>query len=324
MWSRTLGRLLVTGASGFVGRTTVVAFAGAGDAVRAAVRRSPPPAFGDGVEVVQHPDLAQPFDWRPFLAGVDRVIHLAGIATAGRGVAPQLYDAVNRQATARLATAAAAAGVGHFVFVSSIRAQSGPAADHALTERDAAAPTDAYGRSKLAAEAAIRACGVPFTIVRPVTLYGPGVKGNFALLLRAALSRWPLPVSDFSSRRSLLGIDNLLCALAFVLAEPGTKGETYVVADPGPPPRLPEVIATLRAACGRPARLLPLPPRCVEIPLRLMRRAELWERLGGDLYVDPGKLLAAGWRPRHDSRAGLAALAQAIAARDASTVFTVS
>src|SRR5271156_3884261 len=94
-------RVLVTGASGFVGRAVVTAFAHDGPAVRAAVRRPPQPAFAAGVEVVQHPDLSQSFDWAPLLDGVDQIIHLAGIAHTG-GVAPELYDRVNRQATAGL------------------------------------------------------------------------------------------------------------------------------------------------------------------------------------------------------------------------------
>jgi nucleoside-diphosphate-sugar epimerase len=308
---QTATRILVTGASGFLGRAVLAALGQDGAALRAVVRRPPQPAFGAGVEVVQQPDLSEAFDWRPLLDGVDQVIHLAGVAHAGRGVAPELYDRVNRLATAQLAAAAAAAAVRQFVFVSSIRAQSGPSADHALTERDPPAPTDAYGRSKLAAETAIRAAGVPFTILRPVLLYGPGVKGNFALLLQAALSPWPLPVKNFVNRRSLLDIENFISALRFVLSAPAAIGETYVVADPGIPPRLSEVIAALREAQGRRPLILPLPAHYVEIPLRLLRRDDLWERLGGNLRVDPGKLMAAGWRPVHDTRSGLAALAQA-------------
>jgi UDP-glucose 4-epimerase len=302
-------RILVTGASGFIGRAAISAFAQRGNVLRAAVRRPPQPPFPDGVEVIQHPDLAQPIDWRPLLDGVDQVIHLAGIAHVGRGVAPALYDRVNRLATAQLAAAAAAAGVRHFVFVSSIRAQSGPAADHALTERDPAAPADAYGRSKLAAEAAVRAAGVPFTILRPVLLYGLGVKGNFALLARAAASPLPLPVKDFDNRRSLLGIDNFISALVFVLTTPATIGETYVVADPGMPPPLSAVIAALRQAKGRRPLIWPLPMHYVEVPLRMMGRADLWSRLGGNLQVDAGKLMAAGWQPPHDTLTSLAAMA---------------
>ena len=94
-------RVLVTGASGFIGRAAVAALAQNGCAVRAALRRLPEPAFPPGIEVMQHPDLSQSFDWRPLLDGIDRVIHLAGIAHTGRGVAPEFYDRINCAATAR-------------------------------------------------------------------------------------------------------------------------------------------------------------------------------------------------------------------------------
>jgi len=306
-------RVLVTGATGFIGRAVVTTLAQDGQPVRAAVRQPPQPPFPDAVEVMQHPDLAQPVDWRPLLEGVEGVIHLAGIAHTG-GVAPELYERVNCAATAELAAAAAQSGISRFVFVSSIRAQTGPTADHALTERDPPEPTDAYGRSKLAAEAAVRASGAPFTILRPVLLYGPGVKGNFALLLRAAASRWPLPLRDFGNRRSMLDIGNFIAALSFLLSAPATNGETYVVADPGIPPRLSDVIATLRKARNSRPLLVPLPPHLVEIGLRAFGRGDLWDRFGGNLRVDAGKLMAAGWSPPHDTRTALAALARTIPA----------
>ncbi len=300
-----MSRVLVTGASGFVGRAVVTAFAAAGRTLRAAVRRPPEPTFPANVEVIQHPDLAHSVDWRPLLDGVDQVVHLAGTAHY-RGVEPKLLDRINHLATAQLAIAAARAGVRHFVFVSSIQAQSGPAADHALTERDPAVPIGAYGRSKLAAEEAVRSAGVPFTILRPVALYGPGVKGNFARLVRAAASRWPLPAKNFGNRRSLLGIDNFVSALDFVLSSPATIGELYVVADPGIPPALSEVFTVLRQAMGRWPLIVAMPTYYVEIPFRVMRRTDLWNRLGGNLRVDASKLIAAGWQPAHDTRSGLA------------------
>jgi UDP-glucose 4-epimerase len=313
---------LVTGAAGFVGRAALTALAQRGFVLRAAQRSPPRSPLPAGIEVVELPDLASEFDWKPLLTGVDRVIHLAAIADSG-AADTALHDRVNRWATERLARAAAESGISRFVFISSIRAQTGPSADHALTERDAPEATDGYGRSKLAAEAAVRAAGVPFSILRPVPLYGPGVKGNFGLLLRAAQSRWPLPVKDFVNRRSLLGVDNLVSAIEFVLSAAAALNETYIVADPGTPPRLAEVMAILRQAQGRRPMIFALSRPTVEMPMRLLR-PDLGERLSGNLRADPAKLLAAGWQPLHDTRDGLIALIQgaetAAASRSRSTI----
>jgi nucleoside-diphosphate-sugar epimerase len=303
-----MSHVLVTGATGFIGRAVVAALAKDGDKVRAAVRSVPHPPLSREIEVIHHPDLSQPINWQPLLADVDFAIHLAGIAHAGGGVSAETYDRVNRGATEQAAGAAARAGVRRFVFISSIRAQSGSSAEHILTERDRARPTDDYGRSKLAAEQAVRASGVPFTILRPVLLYGPGAKGNFAALLRAANSPWPLPFGQFSNRRSLLGIENFVSALRFVLGAANTLGETYIVADPGMPPSLAELIATLRKAQCRRRLLLPVPVGVFSAALRLMGRGDLWQRIGGNLQVDSGKLIGVGWLPKHDSASGLTAL----------------
>ena len=178
-------RILVTGASGFVGRALVEDLATQGHRVRAAMRQ-PADIFSRTVEVVAVSDLARPLEWRPLLADMDAVVHLAGIAHITSGVADDLYDRVNRAATAALASAAARDRIQRLVFVSSIRAQTGPTTVHALTEADPPHPIDAYGRSKLAAEDAIRAADLPFTILRPTLIYGPGVKGNLASLMRVA------------------------------------------------------------------------------------------------------------------------------------------
>jgi nucleoside-diphosphate-sugar epimerase len=303
-----MSRVLITGASGFIGGTLIAALAGQGRVLRAAVRRPPPYWFPAGVEVIRHADLMQDVDWRPALDGVDAVIHLAGIADVSSAIAAQRYDRINRAATELLANEAAEMGVERFVFVSSIRAQCWPSADHALTERDTPAPADAYGRSKLAAEAAVGAAGVPFTILRPAALYGPGAKGNVAFFFRLASTRWPLPVRGLAGRRSLLGIDNFVSAVKFALSTPAAANETYVIADPGRPLRLADIIETLRRARNRRPLLLPMPPLCLEIPLRLVGRSDLWQRLDGDLQVEPAKLIAAGWVPLHDTPTGLAAL----------------
>jgi UDP-glucose 4-epimerase len=211
---------------------------------------------------------------------------------------------------AALARAAARAGVKHFVFVSSVRAQSGPAADHVLTERDAPRPSDPYGRSKLAAEAAVAASGVPFTILRPVLIYGPSLKGNLATLARLASWPLPLPFGAFANRRSLLGIDNLVSAIMFVLQNPATRGEIFLVAD-RTPISLAEIVTAFCHGVGRRPHLFSMPPRPMETIVRLAGGAALWERIGGELVVDPAKLMAAGWSPATDTKAALMKSVQA-------------
>jgi len=302
-------RVLVTGASGFVGRALVEDLAAQGHRVRAAMRQ-PADIFSRTVEVVAVSDLARPLEWRPLLSDINAVVHLAGIAHITSGIAEDLYDRVNRAATAALAAAAARDRIERLVFVSSIRAQAGPARDHPLTETDAPHPVDAYGRSKLAAEEAIRAASLPFTILRPALIYGPGVKGNLADLVRLARSPWPLPFGALRNRRSLLARSNLVAAIHLALVAPAMLNETYVAADPEPL-TMAGIVAALRQGLGRGPRLISVPPSLLALGLRATGRAHLWDRIGGNCIVEPAKLLAAGWRPITDTRAGLAATAQA-------------
>ena len=146
------GTVLVTGSDGFIGRHLVPYLAGQGHKVIAASRQRPDrgPEHPRGPV----PDLSQPFDWEPLLRQCDAVVHLAGIAHTFAD--DDLYDRVNHRATAALAMAAARAKV-HLVFISSIAAQSGSFSIDELTEDDPPRPINAYGRSKLAAEQAIRA-----------------------------------------------------------------------------------------------------------------------------------------------------------------------
>lgn len=301
-----MSRILVTGASGFVGRALVTDLANAGHTVRAAMRQ-PADVFPRSVEVVAVSDLTRPVEWRLLLRDIETVVHLAGIAHAGPGIADDTYDRVNRLATAELAHAASAARIRHLIFMSSIRAQAGPSSGAPLRETDEARPTDGYGRSKLAAEDALRAPGVPYTILRPVLIYGSGVKGNLERLLALARSPWPLPLGLCRNRRSLLARENLIGAIHFALATPATHGETFVVADPAPL-TLAEIMSALRHGLGRNAGLLPVPPALLAATFRAMGRGDDWQRLGGNQIADPGKLMDTGWKPVIDTRAGLAAL----------------
>ena len=102
----------------------------------------------------------------------------------------------------------------------------------------------------------MRGYGVPFTILRPVVIYGKGARANVAQLVRAGALAAAAPFGAFGNKRSLLALDNMLSAIRFVLEHPATAGETYIVADPLPV-SLAEMIATLRQARGRSPKLVP-------------------------------------------------------------------
>ncbi len=301
-------RVLVTGASGFIGRPLVAALDGAGYAVRAAVRDRRGQGFPSGVEVAALPDLAAPIDWPALVGGVDAVVHLAGIAHVGPDILESAYDRVNHLATAGLAGASATAGVRRFVFMSSIRAQTGAVADRPLSEADDPRPTDAYGRSKLAAEAAVRASGVPCTILRPVLVYGPGVKGNLASLLRLAALPIPMPFGRLTNHRSMLALCNLIAAIRFALEDAHAVNQTFIVSDPDAL-SVAETISILRAAMGRNPALLAVPPGLLSALLGLIGQRASFARLAGTLIAEPTRLLAAGWRPLVETKAALGKMA---------------
>jgi UDP-glucose 4-epimerase len=305
-------RVLVTGASGFVGQPLVSALARDGYEVRATYRR--PENVPSDIDARVVDDLGGSVDSLQLVAGVDAIIHLAGIAHIGPGIPEADYHRVNYGATAALANASKSAGVERFIFMSSIRAQCGPSATGVLTETSPAEPSDAYGRSKLAAEIALRDSGVPYTILRPVLIYGPNVKGNLRTLMRLAAMPVPLPFAALSGRRSMVGIDNLIGAVRHSLTTPACANETFVVADPGAL-TLPQIIATWRAAAGRPAGLFRVPPQLIKTAFRLIGRHDLWERIDGNLEASAARLAATGWQPTVDTAAGLAAMIQPASGR---------
>jgi UDP-glucose 4-epimerase len=284
--------ILVTGADGFIGRHLVPYLASLGYKVVAASRMAT--AFdGQNVASITLPDLAFPFDWLPLLQDCDAVVHLAGIAH--RFADEHQYDLVNHRATEALAQAAARRGL-HLVFVSSIAAQSGASSDQELTEDDSPAPNNAYGRSKLAAEEAVRASGASFTILRPVVIYGGGEKGNFALIHKIARLPLPLPFGALTAQRSVLSVENLNSAVATVLANPQSRGETLIVSNPVTT-TVADIVVNYRASQGRPAWLIPIPEKWLELFFKIVGLSGIWQGIGRPLIAQPRKLLALGWKP---------------------------
>lgn len=304
------GTVLVTGASGFLGRDLVVRLRDAGYPVRAAARDPARVPAGTRIEAAHLPDLGTGVDWRPLLDGVTHAVHLAGIAHATAEISESRYRAVNAEAAASLAAAARAAGIATLVLMSSVRAQSGPAAASVLTEAMTPQPTDAYGRSKLEAEtavlAALAASPTRAVCLRPVVMYGPGVKGNMAALAALARSPLPLPLATLGARRSILALENVAAAVVHALADHRVAPGTYLVADPGAL-TVAEMIAAMRDGLARKPGLFSAPAAAMNALARLAGRAEAWQRLSAALVVDTAKLQSTGWRPAVATRAALAA-----------------
>jgi UDP-glucose 4-epimerase len=288
-------RILVTGAGGFIASHLIPYLASMGFEILAVTRRVTLSFNHPLVSIAPLPTTEA--DWKGLLQDVAAVVHLAGIAH--QRVSANEFDAANHLLTSAMAKAAHQSNVQHFILVSSIGAQTGHSASHILTEADEPRPTNPYGASKLAAEKAVSRSGVPFTILRPVLIDGPGAKGNAAKLERVARIPLPLPLAGLRSKRSMLSIGNFNSAIAVVLFNPNAMGETYVVADPAPR-TLPEMIARIRRREGRRTNIFYVNPKLFEFGLRAAGNHLLWQRLGHPLIVDPAKLLALGWSPTED------------------------
>jgi len=300
--------IALTGATGFIGQYLLREMPKRGYRVRALLRR--PASTPVDVSSAVIGDLARPQNMSAALEGVDAVVHSAGLAHAMSGVPEDDYRLLNTEATIRLARAARRAGAKRFVFLSSIRAQCGPTADTVVTEAIEPRPTDAYGRSKLAAERGLAELDLDWVSLRAVLIYGPGVKGNMAQLIKLARSPFPMPFASLTARRSLLAVENLSAAIETVLATPGTLRRVFVAADPQAL-TVAEMIAALRSGLGRRPNVFPLPPALLEILLRSAGREEIYQRLSGPLIADAAALTSLGWAPPLATPAGLAKLMRA-------------
>jgi nucleoside-diphosphate-sugar epimerase len=298
-------RLALTGGTGFIGQHLLRELTKRGYQVRVLLRR-PTMLPADCTSAVIG-DIARPQNMASALADVDAVIHSAGLSIAASGRPEDDYRVLNVEATIGLARSAQRAGVRRFVFLSSVRAQAGASDPRVLNEEMEPQPTDAFGRSKLAAEQGLAEVGIDWVALRIALAYGPGVTGNMARLIGLARSRLPLPFGALTARRSLLSLDNLAAAVDCVLKVEGPLRRPLITADPQPL-TVGEMIAAMRRGLGRRPGLLPVPPRMLAAMLKAAGRPDAYERLAEPLIADPAALLRLGWAPPVATVAGLAQL----------------
>jgi nucleoside-diphosphate-sugar epimerase len=302
--------IALTGATGFIGQYLLHDLPKRGYRVRVLLRRPADVPLGASSAVIG--DIASPQNMSAALRDVDAIIHSAGLAHAMSGRPEDDYRAINTEATIRLARAAERSRVKRFVFLSSIRAQCGATASGILTEDDAAEPTDAYGRSKLEAEKGLADLGIDWAALRPVLVYGPGVKGNMAALVNLARSPLPLPLGGLRAQRSLVALDNLAEAVDVVLKSTAPLRRPLIVSDPEPV-TVGEMVAALREGLGRSPGVFPVPQGVLAGVARIGGRLEAFERLAGSLVASADALRQFGWRPPVETREGLARLARSSA-----------
>ncbi|MDR3211940.1 MAG: NAD-dependent epimerase/dehydratase family protein [Planctomycetota bacterium] len=301
------GRLLITGASGFVGQALVDACQAAGIAWLGQASGLTPRSPAAAPPFIMA-NLAEDFDWTPHLKGVGAVVHLAGVAhtNIGQGEARERMRRINVQAAADLAEQAVAGKIPRFVFVSSQHAGSWESGDQGV---------GFYGEAKKDAEEAIRkrTAGslTSLAILRPCLMLGKGVRGNLASLMRWIDLGVPFPLGGVENRRSIMNVRNFADLILACLRRPEPLDGVYAASD-GAVYSTPELLRRIAAALGRKVRLLPIPASYIRGLAKLLGQTSRAEKLLGDSYVDSKPLWdELAWKPVFSAEAAFQEMASA-------------
>jgi len=295
--------LLLTGATGFVGRRIIESVGVTPDIkITATARRSFETSYA---RVLVVPELDGSTGWSEVLTDQRVVVHTAARAHIMRDeVADPLaeYRKVNVDGTLNLARQAASAGVKRFIFISSIKVNGEQTQNgQAFKADEKPAPEDAYGISKYEAEQGLQALAeetdMEVVIIRPPLVYGPGVKGNFARMIQLVEKGLPLPLGLVRNKRSLVNIDNLVDLIVTCIDHPAAANQIFLAGD-GQDLSTTELLKGVATAAGKPARLLPIPAACLMLPATLLGKKQVAQRLLGSLQVDISKARELlGWEP---------------------------
>ena len=306
-----LPKLLITGASGFVGRALALQAAAREFPLRVALRR-PEVQFRPRFDAARISALDADTEWEAALEGVDVIAHCAARAHVMRELSSDPlaeFRRVNVEGTVNLARQAVRAGVRRFIFISSIHVNGPETLLKPFTPEDVAAPSSPYALSKYEAESALRLLsketGLELVVIRPPLIYGPGVKGNFESMIRWIERGIPLPLGAIHNKRSLVDLDNIIDLILVCLQHPGASNQTFLVSD-GEDLSTTELLRRLGQALNKPIRLIPVPAVLLRAGALLTGKSDIAQKLVGSLQVDDShtrKMLT--WSPPISVREGL-------------------
>jgi nucleoside-diphosphate-sugar epimerase len=300
-------RVLITGGHGFVGHALFERLRAEGrDPVKVSRQTLRPGEFAVG-------EIDLTTNWSRAFLDCAVVIHLAArvhLMNDTEADPLSAFRAANVDGALNLARQAAAAGVKRFVFTSTVKVNGeATLTRQAFTEADTPKPQDAYGLSKYEAEQGLRqlsaSTGMEVVIIRPPLVYGPGVKANFAALMRAVQRGWPLPLGAVHNQRSLVALDNLVDFIITCITHPRAANQTFLVSD-GQDLSTTQLVRGMAQAAGVPARLLPVPVWALQAGASVLGKGDAVQRMCGNLQVDISKARSLlGWVPPVSVEEGL-------------------
>lgn len=309
--------VLVSGATGFVGRALCSELVQREYGVRAVVRDFSRSVDGH-CELVKINSIESTTDWSSALHGVDVVVHLAARVHVMRDTATSPlteFRRVNVEGTLKLASQAAALGVRRFVYLSSIKVNGeSTRLDQIFTAEDIPAPQDPYGISKHEAEVRLRQLaketGLEVVIIRSPLVYGPGVKANFLSMMRWLWCGIPLPFGAIHNKRSLVALDNLVDLVVTCLDHAAAANQIFLVSD-GEDFSTTELLRRMGDALGKPTRLIPMPVLWLQFGATILGCRDMAHRLCGSLQLDIAKTREVlGWAPPVSADEGLRRVAE--------------
>ena len=291
-------KILITGANGFIGAHLCQELSNRNISFRSTARNTNENHYIDFISC----DLETTETLNHLMDGCDVVVHLAGRAHVTSDNSQEKYRIANEFITQRIANAAAKNGISRFVYLSSIKVNGESSVPGLpIRQSDTPNPLDNYGRSKLAAELALqeicRANSMDYVIIRPVLVYGKGVKANFSALVSAVKKGLPLPIASVKNTRSMIGISNLINLIVDACTNPKAANQTFLASD-GIDMSTPELVRLIAKSLNRRTRIFPFPISILRSLAVVFGKSSVIDKLTGSLSVDISHTTnTLNWRP---------------------------